>query len=202
MHRTLLVERPARGDAEALRRAFRGDPAAWLPDLTKPGADPATWQVYLWAGQIGGLVQLTLDGWSGTGPTVSRRIRWDAGRWLGLRLIPSFDGDLALRGRNSGPPLLVLRGEYRPPAGLFGWVADRLFLRRVADHTAAQLAEEIAERLTTAAQRDAGDDDARESATRDAAGQEDAWQTTARLFAGDDGVPEPAARPAGPRAGT
>jgi len=50
MHRTLLVERPVRGDAEALRRALRGDPAAWLPDMTRPGADPSTWQVYLWAG--------------------------------------------------------------------------------------------------------------------------------------------------------
>ena len=48
---------------------------------------------------------------------MSRRIRWDAGRWFGMRLLPSFDGDLALRGDGTGPLVLKLQGEYRPPAG-------------------------------------------------------------------------------------
>jgi hypothetical protein len=146
MRRDLLASRPLAGDAEQLTVAFRGDPAGWLPELTRPGERPHEWQVYVWGGQLGVLVDLTLGGPVHRDAVTWRMARWEPGPPRPLR-VPSFDGDLGLRSEPDGSATLVLRGRYQPPGGVLGRAADRLVLHRLARATAHQLLADIAARL-------------------------------------------------------
>lgn len=136
------VVRPLTGDAQRLLRSFRGDPAGWLPELTQPGQGHGRWRTYLWGGEVGVLVDLSLGEASAQGTTTLRRIAWDAGSWR----VPTFDGDLGLRVED-GAAALLLRGRYRPPGGPLGRLADRLLLHRLASSTLDRLLADIAERL-------------------------------------------------------
>lgn len=145
--RELRAERALTQNAQGLARAFRrDDPATWLPDLTRAGDRPDRWLVYLWGGQVGVLVDLTVGVALDDGDVVSRSVSWEAVRWLGLRT-PAFTGELSLVHGPQDRATLVLRGTYRPPGGLPGVLADRIVLHRLARTTANQLLADIAERL-------------------------------------------------------
>jgi hypothetical protein len=156
MHRTLLVERRVWGDPAALRRALGADPATWLPDVAAPGPVPGAWQVYLWAGQVAILAELTVGPPVVTPAVCRRRVSWDPGTWLGLRAVPGFAGDLVLRAGEDGQTL-VLEGDYQPPGGPSGWLLDRIALRRVAGATGRRLVHGIAGRLQAEVQPFVGD---------------------------------------------
>jgi hypothetical protein len=156
--------RPLPGDASRLLRHFRGDPATWLPELTQPGSEPGRWRTYLWGGEVGVLVDLSLGEPSAYGGVTQRRIDWDPGSWLGARRVPSFAGSLGLRVED-GTAELLLRGRYRPPGGLLGRLADRLLLRRLAASTLDRLLADIAQRL--AEDRDADEHQLRQGRADD-----------------------------------
>ncbi len=134
------------GDSPSLP-VFRGDPAAWLPDLSRPGGPEGHWLVYLWGGQIGVLVDLTLGPAVAAGDAVRRSVRWDPGPWLGMRILPGFDGELAAELDADGRTVLRLDGRYRTPGGALGWLADAAVLHRLAARTARQLLADIADRV-------------------------------------------------------
>jgi hypothetical protein len=134
------------GDSPALP-VFRRDPGAWLPDLTRPGGDEGHWQVYLWGGQVGVLVDLTLGPAVVAGDVVRRSVRWDPGPWLGVRVLPGFVGELTAELDPAGRTVVGLEGGYRTPGGALGWLADAAVLHRLAARTARQLLADIAERV-------------------------------------------------------
>lgn len=146
MMRELRASRPLDGDPDGLVCAFRGDPAGWLPDMTHAGNRPGRWLVYVWGGQIGVLVDLTVDRAVADGGSTWRPVTWEPVRWLGLRA-PGFTGQISLHGAAGQPATLLLHGMYRPPGGLLGALADRVILHPVTRATARQLLADIAERL-------------------------------------------------------
>ena len=143
---TIKVERVLRGDGRDHLRAFEVDPLVWLPELSRPGATPDAWQVYLWGGEIGMLVDLRLGEPERDGAVTSRSVRWRPRPGLGARQIPHFEGELGLRLEHDRGELL-LQGRYHPPWGPLGVLADRLVLRRLASATLRQLLSDIRDQL-------------------------------------------------------
>ena len=130
--------------------AFRGDPATWLPTpLRRNGA--ASWQVYLWAGELGVLVDCGVGDVLTKGSTWHRGLTWRplAGPGDGLlaRAVPILDGQLTLVDRGEGLAELTITARYRPPGGAAGSLIDRLAMHRVARRAARTFADGIAERI-------------------------------------------------------
>lgn len=133
----------------AVIEAFLGDPAAWLPEGSRPaGLD--RWFVTLHAGPVSAAVAMTIDrSWS-LPDAYSRPVTWapaataDDGTATGL--LPDFWGRLTLR-VEEGTLRLVLSGRYQPPGGRAGMIADTAALHLVAAATARRLLADVAERL-------------------------------------------------------
>jgi hypothetical protein len=131
--------------------AFRGDPDSWLPTpLRRNGI--GNWQVYLWAGEIGVLVDCGVSDAVWNGARWQRGLRWQPLRGdsdaLLSRAVPSLHGGLAVVDRGGGRAELVLSGHYRPPGGVAGSVIDRLALHRLARRTGKVFLTSVAERLS------------------------------------------------------
>jgi hypothetical protein len=154
---TVALESPL----DAVVAAFRDDPDTWLPTpLRRNGI--GNWQVYLWAGEIGVLVDC------GVSDAVWNGARWHRGlRWLPLRgdrdtllsrAVPSLHGALSVvdrgdvdRGdvdRGDDGAELVLSGHYRPPGGAAGSLIDRVALHRLARRTGKVFLSAVADRLS------------------------------------------------------
>ncbi len=69
-------------------------------------------------------------------------VRWTARS----RLIPDFSGNLRMRIVGT-QTRLILKGEYRPPGGIFGVIFDNVIGKRIAHATAASLLARIAAAL-------------------------------------------------------
>jgi hypothetical protein len=151
---TVALDPPAT-DAVA---AFRADPERWLPTpLRRNGA--GAWQLYLWAGEIGVLVDCEVAEARWDGATWRRSLRWRPLRGtsdtLLSRAVPSFDGTLSVVDRHDGVAQLLLTGTYRPPGGVAGSLVDRLALHRLARRTGKIFTKAIAERIHQAARASA-----------------------------------------------
>jgi len=142
--------------ADALAR-FRDNPATWLPPPLRT-VSAGDWQVYLWAGQVGVLVDCAVGDALPTGRATTRRVRWrplhgDAdvppSRW-----VPELDGDMVLHDRGDGVAELTLTGVYTPPGGTAGALADRLLLGRLARRTARRFLMDVDDRLAQASWAD------------------------------------------------
>jgi hypothetical protein len=141
-------------DASAVIAAFRADPGGWLPEPASPVPErQARWRTYLWASGMGVMVSAAV------GPPYSEHgVAWRLLRWdphprdeqsspVGSAA-PTFEGDIGIRLAAEGGVELVLRGEYQPPGGVVGGVADALGMHRVAVSTARQFLADVAQRLT------------------------------------------------------
>lgn len=69
------------------------------------------------------------------------------------RLVPSFDGVLALRHGGGSVTELTVRGSYRVPLGAAGRFGDAVIGRRIARHTVDHLLETLARRLQAESNR-------------------------------------------------
>lgn len=144
-----LVEGSSSDVAEALR--LRPD---HLMALAFPGAGPSG------DGRVD--VMLTVRGWrrwlripariefrtpaSGhTGAVI--QLRWHAR--CHARLYPTMEADIMIRTISTTGTELLLVGEYRPPLGLIGFLADRLIGGRVAISTAQAFLEDLARAIAS-----------------------------------------------------
>ena len=148
MRRTLRVgRRLKRTDAVD---AVAADPSWWLPqplEVLRPGC----WRVYLWAWELGALVECVVgDPWRNASG-VGRRLRWDPalGGATGpfARAVPRFEGALRATTHEDGTAELILDGRYDPPAGLLGAALDVMLLRLVARRTGDHFLTAVATRL-------------------------------------------------------
>lgn len=139
--------------------AFRAAPDPWLPTpLRRNGV--GHWQLYLWAGEIGVLVDCGVGAarWQGANwrrPVTWRPLRGDTDSLLS-RAVPSFCGALEIAQRGDDDVELILAGTYRPPGGAAGSLVDRLALHRLARRTAKTFAATVAERLNEVARASVG----------------------------------------------
>ena len=136
--------------AAATLLAFRAPPDTWLPTpLRRNGI--GNWQLYLWAGEIGLLVDCGIGDAETLRHGYRRRVSWrplrgDVGSLLN-RAVPSFTGELSVEDRDDGPAQLVLTGTYQPPGGAAGSLIDRVALHRLARRTAKTFLAGVAARL-------------------------------------------------------
>ena len=72
-------------------------------------------------------------------------VRWKAAEHPSL--FPVMDADLHVSDLDSGHIELRLVGEYRPPLGAVGAVADAVAGRRVAEHSVHDFLTDVAQRL-------------------------------------------------------
>ncbi len=154
MTRSVQAFLPASGNAQALARAFAGDPQRWLPDARREGVD--TWRIRVHAAGLSRAVVVTVgDVWQ-AGSTRWRTMRWDPVLDDGQpgaidRVLPSFDGELGLGRIRPGACTLVLDGRYAPPGGAVGAALDTVALHRVARWTTERLLADIAAGLSAEA---------------------------------------------------
>jgi nitroimidazol reductase NimA-like FMN-containing flavoprotein (pyridoxamine 5'-phosphate oxidase superfamily) len=140
------------GDAEVLGRALSGDPAGWLPALHFAHG-PNRWQLYLWVGGLGALVDCTIGSPRQADDGVARAMRWDPGdpnrtSPLGLSA-PAFDGELRLEALGAGHLRLLVEGRYESPAAAGGLSLDRVNYPRLAEATAREFLIDIHGRLAS-----------------------------------------------------
>jgi hypothetical protein len=143
---TVALDLPA-GEAVA---AFHGQPDTWLPTpLRRNGL--ANWQIYLWAAEVGVLVDCAIGDVDSLGLRYSRTLTWRPLRGdvdsLLSRAVPSFHGELCVVDRGDGQAELVLTGAYRPPGGAAGSLVDRVALHRLARRTGRTFLHAVAARL-------------------------------------------------------
>lgn len=140
--KTITVQRfmPVFGDAGELTAVFMGQPRHWLPGGVEAGGLVAT----LRASGVTAKVTCQVGVPWRRRNAVWRSLSWDPVT-LG-RLLPSFDGELALVSTARGVSL-ALDGRYVPPGGKVGAGLDTAGLTRVAESTAANLLVDIAVRL-------------------------------------------------------
>ena len=74
-------------------------------------------------------------------------LQWRARRHASL--FPVMEADLMVRPSSSSSAEIVLAGEYRPPLGLFGFVADRVIGSRLAISTAQAFLDDLARSIST-----------------------------------------------------
>jgi hypothetical protein len=77
-------------------------------------------------------------------------IRWEAYRAAGL--LPVFEGSLELTPIESARSHVFASGEYQPPGGEVGRIADHAMLHRVAVATVQDFVERISEMLLASTQ--------------------------------------------------
>ncbi|HEX6220504.1 MAG TPA: hypothetical protein VF115_05385 [Acidimicrobiia bacterium] len=81
---------------------------------------------------------------------LSYPVHWSA---AGARLLfPELTADLVLSKRGKDETELTLRGTYQPPMGVFGRLADRALLGRVAEATVKSWVEQLAAALSSESQ--------------------------------------------------
>jgi hypothetical protein len=147
---TIRLELPVVGAGHDVARRFAGDPATWLPEPGRWAGDRA-WTVSLRAGPAARTVACHVGSCWRDGDESWRHLAWrpvqEAGDPIPVdRLLPEFSGSIGLRVR-AGITVLIVEGEYRPPAGRLGQVVDRLALHRVAGATAARFLHGVVGRL-------------------------------------------------------
>jgi nitroimidazol reductase NimA-like FMN-containing flavoprotein (pyridoxamine 5'-phosphate oxidase superfamily) len=140
------------GEAQVLTDAFREDPSTWLPELHFPRGR-GRWQLYLWVGGLGVLVDCAIGPAYATAGMVSRPVRWDPGEAdrtspLGPSA-PAFDGDLRLATLPGKGLRLTLEGAYEPPSSTAGPSIDLSNLTRLAEATAHEFLIDIHRRLAS-----------------------------------------------------
>lgn len=141
---------PVAADHVAASRLFVSDPGRWLPEPgRRRGVDQ--WTVALTAGRVHRRISCGVGSVWQLGDDVWRTITWQAvpqdDEPLPAELaLPTLRGELGLVAGDGGP-VLVLDGTYRPPAGVFGAVADKVLLHRIADATAGAFLAAVAHRL-------------------------------------------------------
>lgn len=74
------------------------------------------------------------------------RLHWTAAG--ATTLFPELDADLILTKQGPESTRLLLRGTYKPPLGIFGRLADRLLLNRVAEATVRNWLDRVAAELS------------------------------------------------------
>lgn len=140
--------------AEITRRGasrFAGPADLWLPPGTS-AAGPGRWRLTLSLGAVHRDVLMDLgDVWR-DGREVWRTCSWltpeEDGDWLpGAACLPPFHGTIGVREVAPGELRLSLEGMYVPPFGLFGRLADRLLLGRLARRSLRELLDGVAGRL-------------------------------------------------------
>lgn len=150
MRRRLNVNQ-ALAPSSAVLAAFRGPPERWLPE-PNAARDAGHWGIYLWAGKVGVLVDCWVSPPVRAGFVVSRQLRWQPldgtadGRLS--RMVPSFDGDVAVVDHGDGDGEIDLVGFYEPPGGGLGGMLDIAVMHLLARRTAASFLREIGRRLT------------------------------------------------------
>jgi len=75
------------------------------------------------------------------------RLQWRARRYASL--FPVMEADILIRPTSGSNTKIVLVGEYRPPLGLIGLVADRLIGARVAISTAQVFLEDVVKGISS-----------------------------------------------------
>jgi len=140
------------GHPDVLMDAFRADPAGWLPAPVRP-AGPRRWRLELHAGpaQHEAIVEIGSAGAVPGGS--SRTIRWWAPVTDGLvanrsDLIPELFGHMTLH-TEAGGAVLSIAGDYEPPGGALGALADLVLGRRVARSTVQWMASAIQQGLSS-----------------------------------------------------
>jgi hypothetical protein len=76
-------------------------------------------------------------------------------RWEVVRredILPAFDGELEISEDRVGTRL-TLRGAYSVPLGVVGWLADRIFGRRLAQRSLRDFVDRLAARLDSEVDR-------------------------------------------------
>jgi hypothetical protein len=145
--RRLALWVPLQGGADELSAAFQAEPDTWLPaPATSRG--PGHWGVELHAGPVNRMVTCLVGPAVSDATGVSRRLAWTADAEPGTneRVLPSFDGHLALR-QEPDHTELVLEGTYTAPTGRMGAALDANQLQRLAEAMGASMLEECAARL-------------------------------------------------------
>lgn len=150
MSRPLHLEQPLEGSVAQAARALRLPPATWLPEPLEHDGGPR-FHVYLWAGQVGLLIDATIAAPRRDRGTLRRLVRLDPDRrsFLG-RWAPAFVGDIVLSERD-GVAVVALDGTYQPPFGLLGDLGDVVGLRLLARRTATRFLSEVVAGLQRAA---------------------------------------------------
>ena len=147
MSRAVRAFLPVAGDPTALRRAFVGDPARWLPDARRLG--PGHWTMTVRAGQFSRLVDAHLGEPWRAGGSQWRSLSWEPSIHEDTleRFLPSLEGELGLHVLD-GLVTIMLDARYEAPGGPVGSALDSLGLQRVARVTVERLLADIAARLT------------------------------------------------------
>jgi hypothetical protein len=157
MKRPLAETLELKADASAVTALFRSSPEAWLPEPASAVPEHhARWRTYLWAAGVGILVDATVGPPYAEHGGVWRLLRWDPHprdeqTFAVAQVAPTFEGDIGVHTDERGTAVLALRGEYVPPGGVVGGVADSLGLQRVATATAHRFLDDVAKRLTGSA---------------------------------------------------
>ena len=150
------MSRPIRVQAELpvplmrAARAFRLEPSSWLPMPVEHTGK--RWKLYLWAGKIGLLVEVTIGACRRDQDDLRRLVCVEPDRFSFLgRRAPSLWGDLVVS-RQAGTTMLVLEGRYQPPLGWLGDLLDRFVMHPVAEATARRFVVEAASSLAVTAE--------------------------------------------------
>lgn len=94
---------------------------------------------------MGRTVELELGSFEHGSEIARLPLRWFAKEHTGL--FPTMDGELRLSDVGPAETELRLVGEYEPPLGALGAVADRMAGHRVAERSARDFLEGVADRL-------------------------------------------------------
>jgi hypothetical protein len=174
MIRSLSERLELDADPNAVIARFRGDPGTWLPEPATPVPEHhAHWMAYLRTpAGVGMLVDTTVGAPYNEHGMVWRLLRWDPHApeeetTVTAKVAPTFEGDVGIRPGERDGIILEVRGEYAPPAGLVGTVADALGLHRVAAGTARQFLADIGARLLVTGETSGQGHDAAASARRE-----------------------------------
>lgn len=141
------------GHRWALVHAFANDPSTWLP-LPAAALDGGRWLSTVHGGPLLQTVEIRIGAARDLPDAFIRQIAWtpgDRAAAVASKVLPSFKGRLRLEHRQPPGARLVLEGNYRPPGGRPGSVADALVLHRAADATARRFVADVAGRLRRAA---------------------------------------------------
>ena len=96
---------------------------------------------------------------SDEGRTSITRLHWESDRRL-RRLLPTVEADIAVTAIDDTSSLLTVAGEYLPPFGAVGRIADRAVMHRFAESTATEFVDQlrrvVAARSASATRRGGG----------------------------------------------
>lgn len=139
----LTVHRSLTGEFDKLRDALIGGPANWMPgmfesataEIAKLEAEMPSARLTRYAAVHVGTVHENDD-------EVVVPITWHS--LEAERMFPEFRGLIRLKRVEGSPHIIELVGDYSPPGGVIGRLADAAALREVAHATAENFLERIA----------------------------------------------------------